>query len=202
MVMSRALSLRGAVAAAASLICFAAALWTQDSAGPSSLGDLARQTRAQHASEPTDDSGNAQKLVDEMQQEEEAAENAPTGFKSYNAGEYRLLVPFPFSLEGRDDGGAVLLGSRLGITNTEVLAGDPIPAPSDLSNTNLEFLGRQLASRFGQSPYCSSTKLGQHKVLRCGWNGSPLPAGPRSLGHDGVRGRIEQPDSGDVREPG
>jgi hypothetical protein len=59
--------------------------------------DVARQTRTQHASAPADKSGNAQGLVHQMQQEQEAAENAPTGFKSYNAGEYRILVPFPFN---------------------------------------------------------------------------------------------------------
>ena len=30
-----------------------------------------------------------------MQQEQEGAENAPLGFKSYDAGDYRLFVPFP-----------------------------------------------------------------------------------------------------------
>jgi len=147
--------------------------------------DVARQTRTQHASAPADKSGNAQGLVDEMQQEQEAAENAPTGFKSYNADEYRILVPFPFSLEGRAYGGAVLLGSRLGITNTEVLAGNPIPIPDDMSDGHLEFVARELASRYGQSPHCSAIKLGQRKAFRCAWNGAPY-----LLGHE-VWGSME-----------
>ncbi|MFZ1141019.1 MAG: hypothetical protein ABR881_17215 [Candidatus Sulfotelmatobacter sp.] len=173
------LSVRGVLAAAATVTCLGAALWAQDPENPNSLGDVARQTRAQHASAPEDKSSKAQSLVDEMQQEQEAAENAPTGFKSYNAGDYRLLVPFPFSLEGRDNGGAVLLGSRLGITNTEVLAGTPNPIPANLSDNELFNLARGLAGQHGQTPYCSAIKLGQRKAFRCGWNGSPY-----LLGHE------------------
>src|ERR1700686_5928094 len=132
MLMRSWLSIRGVLAVTACVICLGAAVWAQNFESPNPLGDVARQTRAQHASAPVDRSGNAQGLVDEMQQEQEAAENAPTGFKSYDAGAYRLFVPFPYTLEGRDNGGAVLLGSRLGITNTEVLAGASVPIPTNL----------------------------------------------------------------------
>jgi hypothetical protein len=37
-----------------------------------------------------------------MQQEQEAGENAPLGFKNYDAGDYRVFVPSPYSLAGRD----------------------------------------------------------------------------------------------------
>ncbi len=170
---------------AAGVACLGAALWAQDSESPDSLGDVARQTRAQHASAPEDKSNKAQSLVDEMQQEQEAAENAPMGFKNYNAGDYRLFVPFPYSLEGRDNGGAVLLGSRLGITNTEVLAGTPIPIPSNLGDNDLLNLVRGLASRHGKAAYCSAVKLGQRKAFRCAWNGAPY-----LLGHE-VWGSME-----------
>ena len=76
---------------AVAVVCLGARLRAQNSENPNSLGDVARQTRAEHASAPADKSGKAQDLVDEMQQEQEAAENAPTGFKNYDAGEYRLL---------------------------------------------------------------------------------------------------------------
>ncbi len=181
--MKSLLSIR-ALLAVASLICVSAAGLAQDSDSPNSLGDVARQSRAQHATAPADKSGKAQGLVDEMQQEQEAADNALPGFKSYDAGEYRVLVPFPYSLEGRDDGGAVLLGSRLGITNTEVLAGNPIPVQDDLSEGHLEFLARAFASQYGQAPQCAMMKTGR-KALRCRWNGAPY-----LLGHE-VWGTME-----------
>jgi len=165
------LSVRGVVRVLASLIClicFCAALIAQDAESPDSLGDLARQTRAQHASAPEDKSSKAQNLVDEMEQEQEAAENAPMGFKNYNAGDYRLLVPFPFILEGRENGGAVLVGSRLGITNTEVLAGTPVPMAANLSDNDLASLARQLARQHSQNSNCSASKVGSRKVFRCG----------------------------------
>jgi len=164
------------------LFCLGAALWAQDTEAPNpSLGDVARQNRAQHtASEGA--SSKAQAIAEEMQQEEEASEAAPTGFKSYDAGGYRLFVPFPFSLEGRDNGGPVLVGSRLGVTNTEVLAGTPIPLPANVSDNDLMNGVRQLAGLHGAYPYCSATKLGAHKAFHCYWNGSPYLLGHQVWG--------------------
>jgi hypothetical protein len=181
--MSLKLSVRRVMPAALWVAGLSALAWAQDGSSPGgSLGDVARQTRAQHAADPGDKSGKAQGLVDEMQQEQEAAENAPLGFKNYNAGDYRLLVPFPFSLEGRDNGGAVLLGSRLGITNTEVLAGTPIPIPPHLDDHDLVNLARGLAGQHGQSANCSAIKLGERKAFRCAWNGSPYLLGHQVWG--------------------
>jgi len=164
--------------AVALIACASALGWAQDSATPAgSLGDLARQTRAQHAASSDGKSSKAQELVDEMQQEQEAADNAPIGFKNYNAGDYRLLVPFPYSLEGRENGGAVLLGSRLGVTNTEVMAGTPIPIPGYVKDAELGNFVRQLAQRYSQSSVCSPVQEGTHKAFRCGMNQGSL------LGH-------------------
>ena len=164
------------------LLCASRFAWGQDSETPvGSLADLARQTRAQHASTADTKSSKAQELVDEMQQEQEAAANAPTGFTNYNAGDYRLFVPYPFSLEGRDNGGAVLLGSRLGITNTEVVAGNPIPIPANIidnaSDSDLLNVVRQLAGLHGPQPYCAPIKQGSHKAFRCAWQGNPYLLG-------------------------
>src|ERR1700694_854577 len=166
MLMKNWLSLRGVLGAG--VICLSAAVWAQDSESPNPLGDVARQSRAQHASAPADKSSKAQGLADEMQQEQEAEENAPVGFKNYNAGDYRLFVPFPFTLEGRENGGAVLVGSRLGITNTEVLAGSPVPIPANLSDADLGNLVRQLARQHSQNSNCSPIKVGSRKAFRCG----------------------------------
>ena len=145
----------------------------QDAAPGPSLGDLARQSRAQHDAADTQPN-KAQQLVDEMQQAQEASEAAPTGFKNYDAGDYRLFVPFPYSLEGRDNGGAVLLGSQLGITNTEVMAGTPVPIRANLNENDLNSVVRQLASRYGQPGYCAPTQQGTHKAFRCSMSSARL----------------------------
>lgn len=175
--MSRGSSVDRALTAALCLGVVSVLAWGQDSdSGNPPLGDVARQTRSQ--TETKGEPSKAQQLVDEMQREQEEAANAPTGFKSYDAGDYRLFVPFPYSLEGRENGGAVLLGSRLGVTNTEVMAGAPISFPSGitpgmLSDVDILNLVRQLAALHGQSPYCSAIKLGERKAYRCAWSSSP-----------------------------
>ena len=180
--MRNLLSVRGATLAAATLICLGAASIAQDGESPDSLGDLVRETRAQHAATPEDKSSKAQGLVDEMQQEQEAAENAPTGFRNYNAGEYRLFVPYPYSLEGRDNGGAVLAGSRLGVTNTEVMAGTPVPFQGEPNDKDLLNAARQIASTHGQQANCYPLKQGARKTYRCQWSASPTLLGHQVWG--------------------
>jgi hypothetical protein len=183
--MKRGLTVRGVVfhvaAVAACAGSLSAVLWAQDPAsGGSSLGDLARQTRAQHASEPDHKASNAQAMVDEMQQEQEASDNAPVGFKNYDAGDYRLFVPYPFSLEGRDNGGAVLAGSQVGITNTLVMAGTPIPFPANLSDSDQMNLVQYQVRQYGATASCSPFKQGEHKVFRCSLNNANLLGRPIS----------------------
>lgn len=176
--MSRAVVVSVAVLLWSTAIGVAQAASAQDqdqSNSPTSLGDVARQSRAQHtiSAEPS----KAQALAEEMQQEEEASEAAPFGFKSYDAGDYRLFVPYPYNLEGRENGAAVLIGSRLGVTNTEVVAGTPISIPGDLSDPELLNVTRQLASFHGAQAYCSAIPLGTHRAFRCAWQGNPYILG-------------------------
>jgi hypothetical protein len=98
----------------------ALAVWAQtalqsnggdNSATIGSLADLARKTRADAAASDSK-SSRAQQLVDEMQQEQEAADHAPVGFKNYDAGTYRLFGPYPYSLEGREKGRCRACGDR------------------------------------------------------------------------------------------
>src|SRR5579863_2139812 len=159
----------------------AISLCGQDSGASPSLGDLARQTRAAH----TDISGQAnqaQALVDEMQQEQEASESAPTGYTNLDAGDYRLFVPNPFSLEGRESGGPVVAGSQIGVTNTEVLAAAPVPIPANSSAVDISNLVSQIAALHGDHPSCSPTKIGEHKAFRCYWNGTPVVLGQQVFG--------------------
>lgn len=154
--------------AAACILCLSGVARAQDSDAPNSLGDVARQTRAQHASAPEDKSSKAQDPVSDVRQQHETATIAPTGFVNYNAGDYRLFVPFPFNLEGRENGGAVLLGSNVGVNNAEVLAGTPLPIPANLTDQDLRDTARQLAQAYSPSASCSAIKLGSHKAFRCG----------------------------------
>ena len=156
---------------AACVTCLGAVLQAQDSDTPDSLGDLARQTRAQHAAQK---SGKSQGAVDEIPQAQQAAEDAPPGFKNYNAGDYRLFVPFPYSLKDRDNGGALLLGSRVGTTNIEVLAGTPVPIAPNLSDNDLLNVALQLASTHGKQANCLALEPSSHKTYRCSWQNSPV----------------------------
>jgi len=141
--------------------------WAQDPGDqPASLGDLARQTRTQRAAaEGT--SSKAQELVDEMQQEQEALENAPAGFKNYDAGDYHLFVPFPYTLEGRENGGPVLLGSRIGLTNTEVMAGAPIPIPATIDDVHLAGFVTDIARRYSPGGRCFEVTGAARKTFQC-----------------------------------
>lgn len=160
-------SVRG-VLLAAGITCLSAGVWAQSSDESSSLGDVARQTRAQHAATPAGNSGKAQTIVDEMQQEQETANTAPRGFTTFDAGDYRVFIPFPFILQGHEDGGTMLQGSRVGVSDAEVIAGTPMPIPEDLSDKDLSDTARQLARGYSQSATCSAVKLGAHKAFRCG----------------------------------
>ena len=150
-------------------------------APPPSLGDIARQTRSAH-SDNNGQANQAQAVVDEMQQEQEAAENAPTGYTNLDAGDYRLFVPNPFTLEGRESGGPVVAGSQVGVTNTEVLAAAPVPIPANSSDIEIKNIVRQYAALHGDHPSCSPTKIGEHKAFHCYWNGTPIVLGQEVFG--------------------
>jgi len=177
-------AVHGVLAALALLLCLGHPLWAQNEESPTpSLGDVARQNRVQHGAAAAEGApSKAQALAEEMQQEEEASEAAPFGFKSYDAGEYRLFVPFPYSLEGRENGGPVLVGSNAGVTNTEVLAGTPVPLPAGISDIDLQNAVRQLAAQHGAYASCSATKLGSHKAFHCYWNDTPYLLGRQVWG--------------------
>jgi hypothetical protein len=138
-----------------------------------SLGDVARQSRSQR---PQADStpSKAQELADQLQQEQEESENAPVGYKTYNAGDYRLWVPFPYEVEGRDQIGTVLAGSRVGVTITQVMAGNPLAFPENLDEGTERNLFTQVARLYSQYPSCAPMKLGERRAYRCALQGAYL----------------------------
>jgi hypothetical protein len=159
----------GGVLAGAFTIAFLGAA-AQDSSNPdASLGDLARKTRAQKQSAQTPGSvSKAQELAKQLEQEQEESENAPVGFKTYNAGDYRLWVPFPYEVEGRDEIGTVLAGSRVGVTNTKVMVGSPLTFPANLDEATERILVSQVARLYSQSSGCGAIKFGERRAYRCG----------------------------------
>ena len=157
-------SIRGVLLAAAVLF-LSTSMWAQSSDDSSSLGEVARQTRAQHAATPEGNSGKAQAIADEIQQE--TANTAPRDFTTFDAGDYRVFIPFPFVLQGREDGAPVLQGSRAGGSDAEVIAGTPLPIPEGLSDKDLSDTARQLARGYSQSASCSAVEFGPHKAFRC-----------------------------------
>ncbi|HLW85934.1 MAG TPA: hypothetical protein VKR60_12025 [Candidatus Sulfotelmatobacter sp.] len=169
---------RGALPAALLIACLGAAAQdssqdaSQDGPAPgASLADLARKTRAQKQSAQTPGSvSKAQELASQLEQEQEESENAPVGFKTYNAGDYRLWVPFPYEVEGRDEIGTVLAGSRVGVTNTVVMAGNPLSFPPNLDDATERNLVSQVARFYSQSSGCGAIKFGERRAYRCGLN--------------------------------
>lgn len=161
----------------AALLIVATAITPRANAQDASLGEVARQTHSDKQTSQNQAAGKAQALVDEMVQQQEASENAPTGFRSYDAGDYRLFVPYPFELVGRENGGAVLAGSQLGVTNTEVMAGTPIPVQANLSDRDLAKLASEYARQYAQSAGCVAAKVGERRAFHCGMNQGSL------LGH-------------------
>jgi hypothetical protein len=155
---------------------FSLRVWSQDSIP--SFAEMARQSRERHDAAAiranTSEANKAQALVDEMQQEEEAQNAAPTGFVSYDAGDYRLFVPHPYTLQSPDSGGAILLGSTLGVTNTVVVAEAPIPIPANLEEIDLQNLARQIAMKHSQSAACDLIQRGLHKAFHCNLTGATL----------------------------
>ena len=79
---------------------------------------------------------------------------------------------FLFLIVLRAESGAVLLGSRVGVSDAELLAESRIPVPRNSSANDLVNLARGLASQHGQAAFCNSIAVGQRKVFRCGWQGS------------------------------
>jgi hypothetical protein len=167
--MKQSLPIKGVWRAVIVIACLSVVSWAQDSSDQNgSLADLARQTRAHKQSAPESSSSKAQELADQLQQEQEESENAPVGFKTYNAGDYRLWVPFPYEIEGRDQVGTILAGSRVGVTNTEVVVGNPLAFPAGLDEGSERNLLSQVAGLYSQHPSCGPIKIGERRGYRCG----------------------------------
>lgn len=150
--------------AAAVFLMVAASLPVRAQQG--SLGDLARQARAQKQAQPTAESNSAQQIADQLSEEQNDV-GAPGGFKTYNAGDYKLWVPAPYRVEGHDDAGVVLSGPSVGMKHPVVLVGTPIVAHFGDSDDAFRDTATQFVHLYAQSANCSKATVADHGAYQC-----------------------------------
>jgi hypothetical protein len=144
----------------------------------SSLTDVARQARAQKQQSQNQPATNkAQEKVNELEEEQDDAGSAPAGFKTYNAGDYKLRIPAPFNLEGRDDSGTVLSSRLAEGSRSMVMVGNSVLFPGSNSDEAFEDYAARFARMYATSPGCTQTMAGGHTAYQCGLSSANL------LGH-------------------
>lgn len=131
-----------------------------------SLGDIARQARAQKQGQPSAEASSAQQIADELSEDQNDV-GAPGGFKTYNAGDYKLWVPAPFKVEGHDDAGVVLSGPSVGQKHAIVLVGTPIVAHFGNNDDAFHDTAAQFVHLYAQSSNCSKATVASHGAYQC-----------------------------------
>ena len=134
----------------------------------SSLADIARQARAQRQAQgqPVTDTNRAQQVADELS-EDSNDNGAPGGFKTFNAGDYKLFVPAPYKMEGHDDAGVVLSGPNVGSKRSFVLVGVPIVAHFGNNDDAFQDAATQFVRVYAQSANCSKATVASHEAYQC-----------------------------------
>jgi hypothetical protein len=146
-----------------------------------SLADVARQSRAQKQAQPSPESNRAQQVADQLAEDQDD-KDAPAGFRTYNAGDYKLLVPSPYTVAGNDDAGVVLSGVAVGSTRAMVLVGNPIVIKFGQDDDAFREAANQFAQTYLPSAKCAQASVSNHSAYQCGLAGANL------LGHS-VSGR-------------
>ena len=151
----------GVIAAALLLISSSRPAQSQQS-----LADIARQARAQKQGQAADDANRAQQVADEISEEQNDG-GAPGGFKTYNAGDYKLWVPAPYKVEGHDDAGTVLDGPAVGGKHSIVLVGTPIVAQFGENEDAFQNTAAQFVHLYAQSSNCTKSSFDNHGAYEC-----------------------------------
>jgi hypothetical protein len=146
-----------------------------------SLADVARQARAEKQSQPKAEASAAQQIANQLAEDQED-KDAPAGFKTYNAGAYKIWAPAPFSIDPHDAGGAVLTGPQAGSTRPLVLAGTPIVLHLENDDAFAD-AARQFAYGYSESATCTKAKVAGRNAYQCSL------AGARLVGHS-VSGNV------------
>ncbi len=152
-----------AVKIAALLLLAGASVQAQQS---SSLADIARQARAQKQGQPVSDANHAQQAADQLS-EDSNDNDAPGGFKTFNAGDYTLFVPAPYRMEGHDNAGVVLSGPNIGSRRAIILVGSPIVAHFGASDDAFHDAATQFVRVYAQSANCTKATVARHSAYHC-----------------------------------
>jgi len=159
--------------ALATLFLLVAAGFPVQAQQASSLADAARQARAQKQTQPKADNSQAQQIADQLAEDQEDR-NAPAGFKTYNAGDYRLWIPAPYTIDGHDDGGIVLSAAPVGSTQPLIFVGNPVVLQSGKNDDAFADASTQLARAYSQSAKCAKTILANYSAYQCTLAGASL----------------------------
>jgi hypothetical protein len=173
------ISLEFAMLVSCSLLVFAGLPAGAQDGG--SLADVARQARAEKQAQPKAEASAAQQIVNQLAEDQED-KDAPAGFKTYNAGAYKIWAPAPFTIDSHDAGGAVLTGPQVGSTRPLVLAGTPIVVHLE-NDAAFADAARQFAHGYSESANCTKTTVSGSNAYQCSL------AGARLVGHS-VSGNV------------
>ena len=154
----------------ATMLSMASTLQAQQSG---SLADAARQVRTQKQTQPQPDVNRAQQVADQLSEEQNSGD-APGGFKTYNTGDYKVAIPAPYTVDGRDEGGIVLSGPSVGSKRAVVLLGTPMVAAWGNNDTAFHDAAVQFASLYLTSAKCTKTTVSEHDAYQCGLAGASL----------------------------
>jgi hypothetical protein len=130
-----------------------------------SLGDAARQSRAQKQSDAQDSVSPAQQVANELSEDQN--DSAPGGFKTFNAGDYKVWVPAPYTVDGRDDAGTVLSGPAVGSKRPMILVGSPIISKGNTDDA-FQDAATQFAHLYSQTATCTKSTIAGQGAYVCG----------------------------------
>lgn len=159
------LAYRGVIAALFFLFLVAVSVSGRAPQG-SSLGDMARQARTEKQAQPKTETNQAQQVADQLSEDQNDG-GAPGGFKTYNAGDYKIWVPAPYAV-AHDDAGVVLSGPMAGSKRPIVLLGTAIVDHFPSNDVFLQDTATQLTRLYSESAKCSKTTTANHGASQCG----------------------------------
>jgi hypothetical protein len=131
-----------------------------------SLADTARQIRAQKQGQ-SQTQGQAQQFADELS-DDQSDNAAPGGFKTYNAGGYKLWVPAPYHVDGNDASGPVLSGPMSNGRRLTVLLGTPVVAHFENNDTAFQETTLKFVHLYADQANCTKATVAIHDAFECG----------------------------------
>jgi hypothetical protein len=152
-------------AIAASLLLIPAAVWAQTQQS-GSLADVARQVRAQKG-QPGAGPSSAQQVADQLSDDQNRSDDAPGGFKTYNAGDYSLWVPAPYKVGAHDHAGVVLEGPTVGNKRSLLMVGIPFLLPPGAGDDAFRDSATQFSHLYSKNTTCNKMAAGNHAAYEC-----------------------------------